>query len=127
MAAEGLRNENGRETLSHFVRALRRSLSYFISDGRCRRGFLYFVSHRLITPMPESLAIIVLTQNEADNLPRCLESIAGFGETVVVDSGSDDGTREIARQAGARVYDHPFQSFARQRNCALAKCDLITQ
>src|SRR5207302_5504782 len=77
--------------------------------------------------MPESLAIIVLTQNEADNLPRCLESIAGFGETVVVDSGSDDGTREIARQAGARVYDHPFESFAGQRNWALENCDLKTQ
>src|SRR5947208_8706297 len=50
MAVEGLRDEDGRETLSHFVRALRRSLSYFISVGRRRRGFLYFVSHRLITP-----------------------------------------------------------------------------
>src|SRR5436305_12226963 len=77
--------------------------------------------------MPESLAIIVLTQNEADNLPRCLESIAGVGEIVVVDSGSDDGSREIARQAGARVYGHPFESFARQRNWALENCDLKTQ
>src|SRR5260370_31751995 len=127
MAAEGLRNENGRETLSHFVRALRRSLSYFVSDGRCRRSFLFFVSHRMIPSMLESLAIIVLTQNEADNLPGCLESIAGFGEAVVVDSGSDDGTQEIARQAGARVYDHPFESFARQRNWALENCDLKTQ
>src|SRR4029077_11524522 len=127
MAAEGLRHENGRETLSHLVCALRRSLSYFVSDGRRRRGFLYFVSHRLITPMPELLAIIVLTQNEADNLPHCLESIAGFGETVVVDSGSDDGTQEIARQAGARVYDTPLHSFARQRNWAHKNCDLKTQ
>jgi glycosyltransferase involved in cell wall biosynthesis len=81
----------------------------------------------MITFMVESLAIIVLTQNEADNLPRCLESIAGFGEAVVVDSGSDDGTQEIARQAGARVYEHSFESFARQRNWALENCDLKSE
>lgn len=74
--------------------------------------------------MPESLAIIVLTHNEAEDLPGCLESIAGWGEIVVVDSGSDDGTREIAKNFGARVYEHPFESFARQRNWALQNCDL---
>ena len=58
--------------------------------------------------MPESLAIIVLTHNEAENLPRCLAAMAGLGEIVVVDSGSDDGTREIAKNFGARVYEHPF-------------------
>src|SRR3989440_8433291 len=74
--------------------------------------------------MPESPAIIILTYNEADNLPRCLESVAGFGEIMVVDSGSDDGTQEIAKQAGARIYERPFESFARQRNWALQNCDL---
>ena len=34
--------------------------------------------------MPESLAIIILTHNEADNLPRCLRAIDGFGEVIVV-------------------------------------------
>lgn len=74
--------------------------------------------------MPESLAIIVLTHNEADNLPRCMQSIAGFGEIVVVDSDSDDGTQDIAKNAGARVHEHPFESFARQRNWALENCNL---
>src|ERR1700719_3893696 len=74
--------------------------------------------------MPESLAIVILTHNEADNLPRCLESIAGFGEIVVVDSGSDDGTQEIARSAGVGLYEHPFQAFGQQRNWALENCDL---
>jgi len=77
--------------------------------------------------MSESLAIIVLAHNEADNLPRCLQSIARFGEMVVVDSGSDDGTQDIAKRAGARVYEHPFESFARQRNWALESCDLKNQ
>src|SRR5947209_15767107 len=73
--------------------------------------------------MPDSLAIVVLTHNEADNLSRCLESIAGAGEIVGVDSGSTDGTQEMAKQAGARVYEHPFESFARQRNWAIENCE----
>jgi len=73
--------------------------------------------------MPKTLSIIVLTHNEADNLPRCLESIAGFGEIVVVDSGSNDRTQEIAKRAGARVYEHSFESFGQQRNWALEFCE----
>jgi glycosyltransferase involved in cell wall biosynthesis len=77
--------------------------------------------------MPEPLSIIILTHNEADNLPRCLESIADFGELVVVDSGSTDGTQQIAKNAGARVYDHAFEGFGRQRNWALGNCDSKSQ
>src|SRR5438874_9807402 len=77
--------------------------------------------------MPESLAIIILTHNEADNLPRCLDSVSGFGEIIVVDSGSDDGTQQIAEGAGTRVYEHSFESFAQQRNWALENCDLKTE
>lgn len=73
--------------------------------------------------MPESLSIIILAQNEADNLPHCLDSVAGFGEIIVVDSGSDDGTQKIARNAGARVYEHRFQGFGQQRNWALENCE----
>lgn len=76
--------------------------------------------------MNEPLSIVILTHNEADNLPRCLSSIAGFGEAVVVDSGSADGTPEIAHEAGARIYQHAFKSFAEQRNWALENCDLDT-
>src|SRR5438132_13805304 len=81
----------------------------------------------LTEQMSDSLAILILTHNEADNLPRCLGSIAGFGEIVVVDSGSDDGTQEIAKEAGARVYQQSFQSFGRQRNWALENCDLKSE
>jgi glycosyltransferase involved in cell wall biosynthesis len=70
------------------------------------------------------LSIIILTHNEADNLPRCLESVANFGEVIAVDSGSDDGTQEIAKRHGAQVFEHSFESFAQQRNWALEGCGL---
>jgi glycosyltransferase involved in cell wall biosynthesis len=76
--------------------------------------------------MQELLSTIILTYNEAENLPGCLESISGWGDIVIVDSGSTDGTREIGEKQGARICQHPFESFARQRNWALENCDVKT-
>lgn len=49
------------------------------------------------------VSVIVPVRNEARNLPRCLESLRGFGEVFVVDSGSTDETIAIAREHGATV------------------------
>ncbi|HEY9156291.1 MAG TPA: glycosyltransferase family 2 protein, partial [Opitutaceae bacterium] len=63
-------------------------------------------------------SIVILTLNEEKNLSRCLESARGSDDIVVLDSGSTDGTAEIAKAAGARVVIHPFENFATQRNYA---------
>ena len=54
---------------------------------------------------------------------NCLESVRGlFDEIVVVDTGSKDRTREIAREFGARVFDFVWvDDFAAARNAALAR------
>lgn len=49
------------------------------------------------------ISVIVPVRNEAKNLPRCLESLRGFGEVYVVDSQSDDATVEVARSYDAKV------------------------
>jgi glycosyltransferase involved in cell wall biosynthesis len=49
------------------------------------------------------VSVIVPVRNEARNLPRCLESLAGFGEVYVIDSQSADGTISIAQLHGAMV------------------------
>ncbi|MBZ5663358.1 MAG: glycosyltransferase family 2 protein [Acidobacteriia bacterium] len=49
------------------------------------------------------VSVIVPVRNEARNLPRCLESLAGFGEVYVVDSQSTDDTAAIAQSHGAKV------------------------
>lgn len=51
------------------------------------------------------LSVVVITKNEAQRLPTCLASVAFADEVVIVDSGSHDGTPELARQAGARVIE----------------------
>lgn len=49
------------------------------------------------------LSVIVITRNEADRLPTCLASVAFADEVIVVDSGSTDGTADLARRLGAGV------------------------
>lgn len=71
------------------------------------------------------LAIIILTLNEERHLPECLASVAGLAErTLIVDSGSTDGTADIARQIGVDFVVHEFRGYASQRNAAL---DMVSQ
>lgn len=66
-----------------------------------------------------SISILILTFNEEKNLPACLEAIVWCDDIVVLDSFSTDGTVEIARKFGVRVYQRQFDNFASQRNFAL--------
>ena len=69
--------------------------------------------------MPKTLSVVLITLNEAANLPRTLASVRWAQEIVVVDSGSTDGTQEIARGAGARVFEEPWKGFGAQKNAAI--------
>jgi glycosyltransferase involved in cell wall biosynthesis len=69
---------------------------------------------------PIGVTAVVLTYNEESNLEACLQSIAAWTSAIlVVDSGSTDGTAEIAKRHGARILRHPFQSHTRQWRWAL--------
>jgi glycosyltransferase involved in cell wall biosynthesis len=78
------------------------------------------------------VAGVVLTFNEAADLPRALVSLQWCDEWVGVDSGSTDGTQAIAERLGARVLEHrqspPFL-ISVQRNWALEqagiRCDWV--
>ncbi len=50
-----------------------------------------------------NISVLIMTLNEADNLPRCLAALQDFDEIIIVDSGSDDGTNDVARSFGVRV------------------------
>ena len=65
------------------------------------------------------ISIVILTHNEIVNIERCLASVAWSDDILVIDSGSTDGTPELAEKLGARILFRPFDNFANQRNFAL--------
>ena len=67
---------------------------------------------------------IILTLNEAKHLPRCLASLNGsVNQVLVVDCFSTDGTLQIAQEHGARVVQRAWVNYARQFNWALTQLD----
>jgi glycosyltransferase involved in cell wall biosynthesis len=65
------------------------------------------------------ISVVVITLNEADRIPALLKSAAFADEVIVVDSGSTDGTQEISNAGGARVFTHPWEGFASQKQYAM--------
>ncbi|HEX7378432.1 MAG TPA: glycosyltransferase [Pirellulales bacterium] len=71
--------------------------------------------------MPPIISLTMIVRNEEADLPACLESAADLVEDiVVVDTGSTDATKTVARRFGARLIDFPWRDdFAAARNEAL--------
>jgi len=70
-----------------------------------------------------SISLCMIVKDEEEVLARCLESARGLAdEIVIVDTGSGDGTKEIARQFTDKVYDFEWiDNFAAARNFAFSK------
>jgi glycosyltransferase involved in cell wall biosynthesis len=83
-----------------------------------------------IGPVPAAtrdlpVTVIVPVRNEARNLPTCLTRLGRFERVLVVDSGSDDGTIEIARDCGAEVIDFRWNGrFPKKRNWTLRTVEI---
>ena len=69
---------------------------------------------------PAKLGVAICTHDNIDTIERCLTSILPIAsEVVVVDSGSSDGTPELASKLGARVVRHDWEGMVGQRKFAL--------
>ena len=70
-------------------------------------------------PLP--LSAVLITYNTGEQLAPCLRSLAFADEIVVVDSGSDDATRDVARQHGALVIEEAWRGFGPQKRFAVSQ------
>ncbi len=63
------------------------------------------------------ISAVIITLNEARNIERCLRSLQDVADQVIVlDSGSKDGTVDLANNLGAKVIDTPWQGYAATKN-----------
>jgi (heptosyl)LPS beta-1,4-glucosyltransferase len=69
-----------------------------------------------------ALSVIIISKNEADRIERCLQSVAPIaGEIIVLDSGSEDPTVEIAKKYTDKVYETDWPGYGPQKQRALEK------
>jgi (heptosyl)LPS beta-1,4-glucosyltransferase len=67
------------------------------------------------------VTVVIAAHNEGDQIADCVRSVAWAREVLVVENDSADDTVTRARDAGATVFSHPFQSIGAQRNVAIAR------
>lgn len=73
-----------------------------------------------------TLSLCMIVKNEEDVLARALSNARIFAdEIIVVDTGSDDGTKKIARELADKVYDFEWNDdFSAARNFAFSKATM---
>lgn len=71
---------------------------------------------------PVKISAVIITYNEEKNIERCLKSLQGIAdEIVVVDSYSTDRTKEICESFNVRFLLHSFDGHIQQKNYAVAQ------
>jgi glycosyltransferase involved in cell wall biosynthesis len=68
----------------------------------------------------QKLSVVLITLNAAHQLEPCLQSARFADEIVLVDSGSTDGTAELAQRYGARVEQREWRGFGPQKQLAVS-------
>lgn len=74
-------------------------------------------------PIPSAvdtrIDVMIATFNEAEHVTETVQNAKKIGSVFVLDSGSTDGTQQMARDAGATVIEHPFIDYSKQKNWGL--------
>lgn len=63
-----------------------------------------------------NVSAIILAKNEEARIETCIKSVSWAGEVMVIDNGSTDKTREIAKRLGARIIELVTKDFSSLRN-----------
>lgn len=69
------------------------------------------------------ISVYLVVKNEEHNIERVLNSVRGFDDIVVVDSGSHDRTMELAAKYTTRLYEREWTGMAEQKEYAKSLCN----
>lgn len=69
-----------------------------------------------------SLSVAIITKNEEKNISRCLNSVTWVDEIVVVDSGSQDRTKDICLEFNCKFYERDWQGYGETKQIAVDLC-----
>src|ERR1044071_10347778 len=68
----------------------------------------------------EQFSIVIVVKNGAEIIGRLLQSVQGLSDDIIVcDTGSTDGTVQIAKDASASVFSIPWEGYGRSKNVAI--------
>ncbi len=67
-----------------------------------------------------ALSVCIIAHNAASQIGACLDSVGFADEVLVVDSGSEDATRDLATARGCRVIEQAWMGFGKQKQFAVA-------
>lgn len=97
---------------------------YCISYLREQQAVRQQEGYRMVT-----ISLCMIVKNEEEVLGRCLESVKDLAdEIIIVDTGSEDRTKEIASRFTDKIHDFPWQDdFAAARNFAFSKASMDYQ
>jgi glycosyltransferase involved in cell wall biosynthesis len=65
------------------------------------------------------VSLVIITMNEEESIAKCISSVLWAGDIVVLDSGSEDRTVQIAKDLGARVFVESWKGFGPQKRRAV--------
>lgn len=82
----------------------------------------------VVSSKARSVAVVILTFNEEENIEQALESVVGWcNEIVIVDSFSSDNTVSICEKHNCKVFKNKFVNFSVQRNFALSQTGIESE
>jgi len=83
---------------------------------------------KILLSVMQKISVVIICKNEEEEIGRCLQSIQGLTDDVVVlDNGSIDNTKNIVRNTGARLIEESWEGFGKTKNKAtkLAKYNWV--
>jgi glycosyltransferase involved in cell wall biosynthesis len=68
---------------------------------------------------PSTISIVIMTKNEAEDIPACIDSALWANEVIILDCGSTDNTLEVCKKYAVTVVNTDWPGFGEQSNRAL--------